>query len=360
MKASSTSIRHVLRAARGLLACAGLVLVAGCATLDYYAQAVAGHWQLTGGARDIAELQADPATRPALRERLARAAQMREFASDALALPRNASYTRYAASGRRYAVWSVTAAPELGLTPRTWCYPVVGCASYRGYFAEPDAQAAASALRDAGWDVRVAGVPAYSTLGWLADPLLDTFALGSETQLAALMFHELAHQQLYLPGDSGFNEAFATAVETEGVRRWLAAHGTPAQRSEWQAHLARRAQFLALLRAARGALARVYAAGGNAAQQRAGKAAVLAQLRADYAQLKAGWGGWTGYDRFFAEDLGNAHLASVATYHDLVPGFLALLEAAGGDLPRLYAAAAALAREPAAARAARLAGALLP
>lgn len=347
------------RLARRVLALAGIGLLGGCATLDYYAQAVAGHWQLMHHARDTTELRADPTTPERLRERLARAAAMREFASGALALPRNASYTSYTFTGRRYAVWSVTAAPEFSLKPKTWCYPVAGCATYRGYFSEAAAQAAAEELRAEGWDVRVAGVPAYSTLGWFADPLLDTFALGSETQLAALMFHELAHQQLYLPGESGFNEAFATAVETEGVRRWLAAHGSAAQRAEWEQTLARRAQFLALLRRARGELAQVYAAGGEPAARRTAKAMVLAQLRTDYAVLKASWGGWAGYDRFFAQDLGNAHLASVATYHDLVPGFLALLEASGGDLPRFYDAAAALARRPAAERVARLAAPLL-
>ena len=338
----------------GLLLAAGAMT--GCSTLAYYSQAAGGHLALMAAARPVAEVRSDPATPPELARRLERAQEIRRFASQALGLPDNASYTRYAQLGRPFAVWNVIAAPEFSFELKTWCYPVAGCAAYRGYYDSAAAQREAAALRAEGWDVNVAGVAAYSTLGWFADPLLDTFVLRPESQLAALVFHELAHQVLYVPDDTGFNEAFATAVETEGVARWLAAHGSAAERLAWAQFSQRREQFVGLLRQARVELDLLYGLPLPAAAMRERKAAVLVQLRADYEKLKAQWGGWPGYDRFFEADLGNAHLAAVGAYFDAVPAFAALLAAQQGELPRFYAAAAELARLPPELRRMKLAG----
>jgi predicted aminopeptidase len=280
---------------------------------------------------------------------------MRQFAVNELALPDNASYQRYADLGRPYPVWSVFAAPEFSLELRRWCYPVVGCATYRGYFDQAAAESYAQALRAEGYEASVQGVPAYSTLGWFPDPLLNSFVNRGEGALAALIFHELAHQVVYAPGDSAFNEAFATAVEREGVRRWMDAHGTPEQRAAWAQYQARRDQFLSLLRNARAELATLYASGMPADAMRERKGRILAGLQRDYAALRASWGGWPGYDRYFAQSPGNAHLGAVATYNDLVPGFEALLAAEGGDLPRFYARVRELASLPQPQRHAQLA-----
>ena len=233
-------------------------------------------------------------------------------------------------------VWNVFAAPELSLELKQWCYPVVGCAAYRGYFDREAAEAAAAALRAEGYEVNVAGVPAYSTLGWFSDPLLNTFIGGTEGQLAGLVFHELAHQVVFVGGDTTFNESFATAVEREGVRRWLATHGDDASRKAYTQFTQRRHEFLNLLLQYRGLLFENYQSQRTDELKRARKQQLFASLKDDYARLKASWDGFAGYDRFFAQDLTNAHLASIGAYNDLVPAFDALLAQAGGEFPRFY------------------------
>lgn len=351
------TFRHQPLARVRLAAAAAFALgLTSCSTVDYYAQAVHGHLALMAAARPVDEVRADPATPEALAQRLRAAQQMRAFAASELGLPDNSSYTRYADLGRPYPVWSVVAAPEFSLTLKSWCYPVVGCATYRGYFDLAAAEAAARALREQGYEVNIQGVPAYSTLGWFADPLLNSFVNRGEGALAGLIFHELAHQVVYVPGDSAFNESFATAVEREGVRRWMDAHGTPEQRAAWADYQVRRQQFLDLLRATRAELAALYASGLPPEVMRARKARILADLQSEYAALRTRWGGWPGYDRFFAQAPGNAHLGAVATYNDLVPGFEALLAAEEGDLPRFYARVRELASLPRPQRQARLGG----
>jgi predicted aminopeptidase len=354
MPAAAPSTRRrtliVLVAAAAILAAAA----AGCSTVDYYAQSVHGHFAVMEAARPIPDVIADPAAAPPLKERLALAQKMRAYASSDLALPDNESYTRYADLKRPYVVWNVFAAPELSLQLKQWCYPVVGCAGYRGYFDRSAADAAAQRLRDEGYEVNVAGVPAYSTLGWFADPLLNTFIGGTEGQLAGLLFHELAHQVVFVGGDTTFNESFATAVEREGVRRWLDANGTPASRAAYAEFAQRREQFLALLLRYRGELEALYASDLEPDAKRARKQEILAQLTREYATLKQAWGGFAGYDRFFAEGLTNAHLGAVGAYNDLVPAFAVLLARQGGSLPQFYAEVRRLAALPKAQRDAAL------
>ena len=204
-----------------------LVLQSGCATLSYYTEAAAGHIALLEAARPIDAWLADPATPEALRLRLERVRDIRRFASEQLRLPDNTSYASYASIDRPYVVWNVFVAPELSLELREWCFPIAGCVTYRGYFSNERAEAFAAPLREQGLDVMVGGVPAYSTLGHTPDPVLSTFISYPDAELARLIFHELAHQEFYLPGDSTFNESFASTVEAEGVRRWLAAQASP-------------------------------------------------------------------------------------------------------------------------------------
>lgn len=328
-------------------ALAALVLVAlvasgaGCSTLGYYAQAAHGHLSMLARARPIDDWLADPTAPTPLKQRLELARAMRAFASRELGLPENRSYTAYADLQRPAAVWNVFAAPELSLRLKTWCFPLFGCASYRGYFDRDAAQALAEALRGEGYDVYVGAVPAYSTLGWLdwlgGDPLLNTFIGYPDGELARMIFHELAHQVVYVKDDTAFNESFATAVERVGVRRWLDAYGDDALRAEYARFEVRRADFVELLLAHRQRLAEAYA-NGTDAEKRARKRAIFAALQREYARIRdTRWNGWTGYDRYFAQALGNAHLAAVGAYNDLVPAFEALLERQGGDLRRFYA-----------------------
>ena len=234
---------------------------------------------------------------------------------------------------------AVFAAPEFSLAPRTWCFPVFGCVPYRGYFSQESAAEQAAALKQQGFDVYISGITAYSTLGWSSDPLLSTMFRQGETALAELVFHELAHQRVYVAGDSAFNEAFAVAVETTGVQKWLRATGDPGALRRYEAERKRRDAFLALVSQTRVELAAVYGGAGTVAQKRAAKAAAIERLRQRYRRLRDGrWGGYRGYDAWIDAPINNAKLAATSVYSEQVPAFLRLFERCAGDYPRFYAA----------------------
>jgi predicted aminopeptidase len=325
-------------------------LTSGCSTVGYLAQSVQGHLAIVNSARPVDDWLADPAAPPALKTRLALARQMRDYAVSELKLPDNRSYRSFVDLQRPAPVWNVAAAPELSLQLKTWCFPVVGCVGYKGYYAQADAQAEADALRGQGWEVTVYPVPAYSTLGkanWLGgDPLLSSFIQWPEADLATLIFHELAHQVAYAPGDSMFNESFATSVERIGADRWLTAEGSPGARAQAEASRSRRKDFRAITQKARRALDALYRSTAGDDAKRAGKAEIMARLRAEHEALKAGsWAGFAGYDAYFAK-ANNASLGIQAVYLDWVPAFTALFEREGRDFERFYAAVQHLAALP--------------
>jgi len=345
-------------AGAALLAAAALCLGSGCADLGYYRQSVAGHLDLISRAKPVDDWLAQGDTPPTLKQRLALSKQMREFSVQVLKLPDNASYRAYADLQRGAAVWNVVAAPPLSLTLKTWCYPVTGCVGYRGYFDRGDADALAAQLRAEGWDVSVYGVPAYSTLGWSnwigGDPLLNTFVNGSEGELARLIFHELAHQQLYVADDTMFNESFATAVERIGTRLWLAQHGSEAVRTQYREGQQRRQDFRELTMRWRDQLEALYASERSDEAKREAKAALLAQLRAEYVQMKQQrWGGFAGYDPWFA-NVNNASLGVLAAYTQLAGDFERLFVQQGSDFGRFYAQVAVIGALPKAQRHATL------
>ncbi|UGQ46047.1 aminopeptidase [Massilia endophytica] len=328
-------------------------MLAGCAQFKYYFQAAQGQYSLWSDTRPIEDWLGDPATDLKLKARLEKARMIRRFAVKELGLPDNASYKNYAALNRPFVLWNVVATPELSLHPIQWCFPIAGCVSYKGYYNKDDAAAYAEELRAEGNDVQMGGVPAYSTLGWFSDPLLSTFINYSDAELARMVFHELAHQVVYIQGDSRFNEAFATAVEEAGVNRWLELYGDPPMREAYARYSARRKDFLNLLVKHRQMLAELYASKQSVKRKREGKARIFASLQAEYKELKVSWGGYAGYDRFFAEKLTNAHLAAVATYNDLLPGFRALL-VQQKDFPHFYAAVQSMSNLPSVERHERL------
>lgn len=309
----------------------------GCANLGYYAQAVTGQFDVYRQTRPIADIIADPATKPTLKEKLAAVLKVRDFASRELGLPDNESYRLYADLKRPYVLWNVFATPELSLKPTEWCFIMTGCVAYRGYFAHAQAEAFATKLRRRGSDVYVGGVTAYSTLGWFHDPILNTVIRRPLPELAGLVFHELAHQRLYVRGDTAFSESFAMTVELEGIRRWLENNGEAGAYEKYQAQLKRREEFAALVLKHRDRLERLYESDSSAEEKRAGKAQIFAELRAEYEELKVGrWGGYSGYDGWFARNLNNAHLVSLGMYHQHVPAFQALLARSRGDLRAFY------------------------
>lgn len=304
-------------------------LVAGCETIAYYGQAIGGHLQVMGAARPVDAWLADPATPAALRERLATAQRIRAFASSHLGLPDNGSYRAYAELGRPFVVWNVFAAPEFSVEPRQECFPITGCVAYRGFFSEHDARRHAERLKGQGFDVHVAGVPAYSTLGWFDDPLLSTFIRYPDSQLARLVFHELAHQLVYAPDDTTFNESFAVVVEEEGVRRWLQAEGRLADLEAFRAAQQRRKTLAQKIQEARARLAAVYRSGMSTEEMRARKAEEFARLRLDYPLIP--------------REPTNAFLVSIALYNELVPQLEEVLKDSG-SLQVFYARARELAK----------------
>ena len=344
----------------GALALAGVLLcLSGCANLGYYWQSASGHMRMLGAAKPVDEWLQDAQAPQRLKDKLALSQQIRAFASSELGLPDNPSYRRYADLRRPAVVWNVVAAPEFSLKLKTWCFPVTGCVTYRGYFDEAEARAEAARVQAEGYEVDVYPVPAYSTLGWMnwagGDPLLNTFIHYPEGELARLIFHELAHQVVYAKDDSMFNESFATAVERLGIRRWMAARAQEGVRTEYEAFNARRNEFRTLMQATRKRLETAYdeKAALTPAQRTAMKQAAMAQFRAEYAQMRERWGvdpaRLRAYDAWAAR-ANNATLGAQATYDELVPGFEALFESVGRDWPRFYDEARRLAALPKAQR----------
>jgi predicted aminopeptidase len=348
------SRRHCTLPGRTLLVLVACALLPGCGTL-YVLQAASGEWQVLRARVPIDKVIAAPGTPPQLRSRLEEVRQARAFAVSDLGLPANRSYTTYADIGRPYVVWNVVATPEFSVQPERWCFPVAGCVAYRGYFNELRARDFAYRLKQRGSDVVVEGVPAYSTLGKFADPVLSSMLRYGEDEVVATIFHELAHQLLYVRNDSEFNEAFATTVEDVGLERWLKTRGAADRIREFRAAEAQNAALIELLTGARSRLAALYASGRTPDEMRSGKAQILAGLAADIQarELRQGLR-YPMYDEWIMTGLNNAQLASVATYYECEPGFRRLLAAEGGDLTRFYAAVRRLARAPRAERHARL------
>lgn len=279
---------------------------------------------------------ARPDTSPELRDKLTRAKDIRQYASQTLHLPENDSYRYYIDLGRPYVVWNIFAAPEFSVEPKRWCYPVVGCASYRGYFAEADAKKYAAELEQEGLDVFVGGVAAYSTLGWFTDPLLNTMMRWSEARLAGLIFHELTHQVLYIKGDAEFNEALATAVEQIGTLRWLK-ENHPDKLKLHLLRIERQRRFRDLLLTTRTQLTQLYNGPLTHEAMRSEKKRIFSDMRTQYEQLKTHWNGDDAFDSWFDQPINNARLALAATYLERVPAFYALFLEQERDWPKFYA-----------------------
>jgi predicted aminopeptidase len=299
---------------------------------------MAGHSELLEQRKPISEILADKETNLKLRKLLETSQNIRDFASKELYLPENDSYRMYADLKRRYAVWNVVAAKEFSIRAKKWCFLFVGCLSYRGYFSKEDATAYANELKSEGYDVYVAGAKAYSTLGWFDDPLLNTMMYKSEAHRAGIIFHELAHQVVYIDNDSAFNEAFATTVEQEGIQRWLSKQGKNEDYKKYLTDKKRDSQLNELLQETREKLKQLYKTKVNDDEKRRAKQLVFALMQKKYHQLKKSWGGYDAYDKWMNQGLNNSHLLLIATYHDLVPIFKALLKKENNNLKKFYVA----------------------
>ena len=317
-------------------AAAAIALIAAISGGCYLLQSAEGQLTLMSKREPISRVINTPSTPAKLRAQLKSVTAIRDFASHELGLPDNGSYRKYADIGRPYVVWNVVAAPEFSVEPRRWCFPVVGCVAYRGYFVEARARKFAAGLRAQGFDVVVGGVAAYSTLGHFDDPILSTMVSWNDVELASIIFHELTHQLLYVRNDASFNEALATTVEEEGVRRWLDSQGREKDLADHLLQQARYLEVINLMNATRGKLRDLYAAGLPPPLMRERKRETFEALRESYGALRERWGGHAPFDAWFAQDINNAHLASIATYFACVPGFERELKAVGGNLPAFY------------------------
>lgn len=343
-------------------AAALLCLLSACSVSPaYYLQAAGGQIALLSHSRPIDDVVAESDTPQSLRANLERARQIRRFASDSLGLPDNDSYARYTELDRPYVSWNVFAADPLSVRLKEWCVPVAGCIGYLGYFNKVDADARAAELRAQGYDVYVGGVPAYSTLGWFSDPLLSTFIAWPETEFARLLFHELSHQVAYVKDDTEFNESFATTVEEAGVERWMAQPGKAPLREGFARAQMMREDFRALVLDFRSQLQALYASDLPAEDKLARKSALITAMGERYRQIKAErWGGYAGYDRWFAQPINNALLASVGVYTGKVPAFRRMLAACGDVMPRFYKGVKQIASQPRDARDRALASGACP
>ncbi|MHC6223223.1 aminopeptidase [Pseudomonas sp. X10] len=349
LRSSHGALDRLFRLFVPMLAC---LLLNGCGSVSYYGQLVEGQWQLLRARTPVASLVEDPTSDPQLRQRLLQAEQARAFASTHLKLPDNRSYRVYADLGRPFVVWNVFATPELSLEPQTHCFPIAGCVAYRGYYRQGAARGAAALLRQEGLDVYVGGVEAYSTLGWFDDPILASMLNWGEDRLASLIFHELAHQRVYVKDDTEFNESFATFVEQEGARQWRAARGLPAPKDD---SLRQREQFTRLVLASRERLKAIYAGPLDVTGKRAAKQAEFERLRREYRQLRdSQWGGVGRYDAWINGPLNNAKLLPFGLYDQWVPAFAALFAQVGGDWARFYERVEALGKLPGSQRKAAL------
>ena len=322
--------------------CGLLLAGGGCAALGWYGQAARGQMELLLKRKDIEKLVASPDTPKQKRVKLERVLEIREFADDELDLPDHGSYAGFVRLDRDAVVYNVVAAPEFSVTPKTWCYPLVGCLAYRGYFDREAAERDAEKLAGQGYDTMVSPVAAYSTLGRFDDPVTSPMLAFSDVRLAGLLFHELAHQRVFVKGETGFNEAYATAVERAGVRRWLRHNNDPETLAAWETSRRREAQFNEMLLQARSELEALYAGNMKSDAMRAGKRAIFDALR----QRHARWTEEKGDDRFVSwmqQDLNNAHLALLATYEAGTDAFADLLAECNGDFDRFHQAVERLA-----------------
>ena len=312
------------------------VVLIGCGSIVYYKQLISGQIAILNKKQPIHELLDNPDTPEKLKKRLRLVMDIRTFAKDELFLPVKNQYLSFVELNRPFAGWNMWATPEFSFSPKTWCYPIIGCAIYRGYFSKEDAFNYGHQLEAQGYDVYIGGVVAYSTLGWLDDPVFSTFIYRSDIRLAALIFHELSHHLLYVSDDTTFNESFAIAVEQEGLHRWLKAINNLKASEIYKLDYQRRQQFIELVMKYRKELETLYAKNLPIPEKRQAKAAVFEKFKDDYRLLKQHWNGYSGYDFWMYQKMNNAKLISVSTYNDLVPAFLELLKTCNNDLKVFY------------------------
>lgn len=321
-----------------VLVFSSILLIQGCSSLSYYQQAIAGQYKILSNRVDIESLIADESTPTELKHKLEKARQIRTFAATEMHMNIGKNYSQYSDTKRDYVVWNITAAPELSLIPHQWCYPVIGCQNYRGYFKPETAESEAEQLQQQGFDVWVGGVTAYSTLGWFDDPILNTFVYRDDSDLAALLIHELSHHVLYIKGDTAFNESFATAVEIEGLHRWLISINQEQLMHQHQQKMKEKNVFISTVSASIEQLKAVYESDLSDEAKRSQKHQILSGMKATY-EKNISENHLSGYFTRWFDKVNNAKLITVANYYRYVPAFTAMIAESKGDMSQFYEAA---------------------
>lgn len=311
------------------------VIISGCASVNYYAQSIQGQFEIIQKRQNIDFLLGTNNLPDSQRERLETVLKLREFSINQLGLPNNNSYSSYADIERDYVIWNIFATKEFSLSPIRWCYLIVGCLDYRGYFSESDAKQHAIKLKQQGHDVYLGGVSAYSTLGWFDDPVLNTMLRWSNVQLAKVMFHELAHQQIYIKNDTEFNESYAEAVATIGISKWLKASSDKNLLLEYKQTQSQEEQFIFLVMKYKALLGELYQSETNEELMRSDKQALFKQMKDEYNILSHNWEK-DHYAQWFSSGINNAKLAAIVTYRQYTASFLSLFNKLGRDLERFY------------------------
>lgn len=332
-------MRHLLRFSVAAL----LLPLGGCEVMGYYQQAISGHLGLLSNRKPVQTILKDPSAEKPLKARLSKARDILKFAENRLLLDPEGSYSTIVKLNTPYVVWNTIAAPEFSVAPLQWCYPVVGCASYRGYFRQIEAEKFAQKLERSGFDAQVDGAVAYSTLGWFKDPLLTSFLGWSDTSLAALLFHELAHKKIFVSGDTAFNESFATFVGQEGVEQWLSAKDAFAELERFRQLRQDQDRFLAFLLYWRDQLSELYQQPIPTTSLRMLKGLMMEQIEVCY-RIHRDQFRIRDFDAFFRSPLDNARLASLSNYHRWVGAFHRLFTETGSKWALFYHSAAQLAK----------------
>lgn len=315
--------------------------MSGCASIDYYAQSIQGQFELLNKQEPIEIILKDENLPTKLRKKLNIVLELRDFSIKQLKLPDNNSYLSYADLERNFVIWNIFATEEFSLTPLKWCYLIVGCLDYRGYFNESDAHKHSLKLKEAGYDTYLGGVSAYSTLGWFDDPVLNTMLRWSNIQLAKVMFHELAHQQLYIKNDTEFNEAYAETIAYIGVKKWLKHNADEQQYVEYEQSQEHEKKFILLIMKYKALLAELYNSDKSTNLKRQHKQSLFNAMSDEYKALSQHWAR-NVYANWFSSELNNAKLAAIVTYRKHVPALLYIYEQLGSDLMKFYAFSTAL------------------
>lgn len=303
-----------------------ILLQSACTDLGYYWHSTKGHLALMNKRVDIDDMLESPDLDADLRQRLLLVKNIRAFSVDELALPDSGSYHNYVQLDRDYLLQNLFAAKEFSTQLHKWCFPVAGCLSYRGYYDEELLNEYANQLRAQNFDLHIAYVPAYSTLGWFDDPVLSSFINWPDYRLAGLLFHELTHQRIYIDDDTQFNESLAVAIQQAGTELWLKANNEEAQLDEFTRWIVYRREVVSLIEETRKKLTRLYRENLDDTTKRQIKQAIFDGSRESYADIAERLNYQGGFKDWFAGELNNAKIGSVSAYNIHVPAFLAIIK----------------------------------